>query len=66
MRALWQCPHCGNTNKIIFTEDEAFSRPRVECCDSEEGGCDEYVAVLPQFTTSAEVFKITPCKEVKP
>lgn len=40
-----KCPNCGFENQLSDSFVEKGYRPEILCCDSEDGGCDEYFAI---------------------
>lgn len=55
----WTCPHCQHTGQVNI-ECQGYGRPEVVFCDTDEGGCGAYVAVVAtiQHVITAQAHKI--------
>lgn len=51
-----KCPYCGHENNL-FVKDDLRQRT-IECCDSEDGGCDRNFAVYINVSIVAKGLKI--------
>lgn len=63
----WVCPYCGTKNSYVFSDepsssralpDFTYGRPSIAICETDAGGCEEYVALRFRVTVECEALPI--------
>lgn len=58
MKTKVKCPYCGHENTVNIIGEGGMTRPAIELCDCESGGCDKYFAYTLEVKTTTTAIKL--------